>query len=260
MRFILVLFALCAPGLSQQTFRVLSYNIHHGEGLDGRIDLPRIAGVIKSVDPDLVALQEVDIRTGRSGGVDQLLELARLTGMHAVFGQTIAHQGGLYGNAVLARNPLAGFANHALAGREPRGVIDVLVAPPPGASGQAAFHFLATHLDLNEPDRLAAAARIEEVVNSWTEDTPAILAGDMNAVPGSKPTQALGRIWREAKGQGPLLTSPAQAPKRQIDYIFVRPAGRWRVIEVRVLDEAVASDHQPLFAVVELMQQNTKRP
>lgn len=254
MRLFALLAVLSLPAVPQQTVRVLSYNIHHGEGLDGRIDLPRIAGVIRSVDPDVVALQEVDIRTGRSGEVDQLLELARLTGMQPVFGQTIPHQGGLYGNAVLARLPVAGFANHALAGREPRGVIDALVSPPPGTKGKTPFHFLATHLDLNEPDRLAAAARIEQVVNTWPPGTPAILAGDMNAVPGSKPVQALERIWTEAKGQAPLLTSPAQAPKRQIDYIFVRPAARWRVIEARVLDEAVASDHRPLFAVVELLE------
>jgi endonuclease/exonuclease/phosphatase family metal-dependent hydrolase len=253
MRPIVLLLALCLPALPQQVVRVLSYNIHHGEGLDAKIDLPRIAGVIKSVDPDLVALQEVDIRTQRSGGVDQLWELARLTGMQPVFGQTISHQGGLYGNAVLARRPLAGFANHALPGREPRGVIDGLVAPPPGATGLAAFHFLATHLDLNETDRLGAAARIEQVVNSWPEAAPAILAGDMNAVPESKPVAALSRVWIAAEGKAPLLTSPAAAPRRQIDYIFVHPANRWRVVEIRVLDEAVASDHRPLFAVVELL-------
>jgi len=75
----------------------------------------------------------------------------------------------------------------------------------------------------------------------------------MNAVPGSKPIQALERVWTAANGETALLTSPAQAPKRQIDYIFVRPAARWRVVEIRVLDEAVASDHRPVFAVLELM-------
>ena len=61
--------------------RVLTYNIHHGEGLDGRIDLPRQAAIMTSAAPDLVALQEVDRGTARAGGVDQLAELARLTGM-----------------------------------------------------------------------------------------------------------------------------------------------------------------------------------
>lgn len=251
-RLLAQLMVLCLPAASQQTVRVLSYNIHHAEGMDGKIDLPRVASVIKSVNPDLVALQEVDVRTQRSGGVDQLLELAHLTGMQPVYGQTISHQGGLYGNAILARRPLAGFANHPLAGREPRGVIDALVAPPPGALGQVAYRFLSTHLDLNEPDRLAAAARIEEIVKSWPEATPAILAGDMNAAPDSKPIKALEGVWKSAKGDRPLLTSPARTPRRQIDYIFLRPASRWRVVEVRVLDEAVASDHRPLFAVLEL--------
>ena len=76
----------------------------------------------------------------------------------------------------------------------------------------------------------------------------------MTAAPGSKPIVALERGWTAAKAERPLLTSPAQAPRRQIDYIFFRPAARWRVVEVRVLDEAVASDHRPLFAVVELLQ------
>lgn len=253
MRLLVLLFALGLPALPQQTVRVLSYNIHHAEGMDGKIDLPRVAGVIRSVDPDVVALQEVDIRTQRSGGVDQLLELARLTGLQPVFGQTISHQGGIYGNAILARRPVAGFSNHPLAGREPRGVIDALLAPPPGVTGQAAFHFLATHLDLNEPDRLAAAARIEQIVNSWPEASPAILAGDMNAVPGSQPIAALSRVWASVTGAAPLLTSPAGSPKRQIDYIFFRPAARWRMVEARVLDQAVASDHRPLFAVLELL-------
>ena len=63
--------------------RILTYNIHHGEGLDGRIDLPRIAAVIAAQRPDLVALQEVDRNARRSGGVDQAAELGRLTGLQA---------------------------------------------------------------------------------------------------------------------------------------------------------------------------------
>src|SRR5512142_1551034 len=93
---------------------VLTYNIHHGEGTDGRIDLERIARVIRLVSPDLAALQEVDRRTTRSGGVDQLAELGRLTGMEPLFGKTIPHQGGDYGNAVLSRMQVAEHVNTAL--------------------------------------------------------------------------------------------------------------------------------------------------
>jgi len=78
---------------------VLTYNIHHGEGVDGKLDLVRIAKVIQEVEPDIVALQEVDQNAGRSGQVDQAAELGRLTKMRSVFGGNIALQGGEYGNA-----------------------------------------------------------------------------------------------------------------------------------------------------------------
>ena len=252
MKILALVAALCLPVAAQQTVRVLSYNIHHAEGTDGKIDLPRIAAIIKTVDPDVVALQEVDIRTERSGGVDQLLELAWLTGMQPVYGRTIPHQGGLYGNAVLSRLPVNGFVNHALPGREPRGVVQAMFDPLTVSSG-ATFDFLATHLDLNEPARVASAARIKEAIAGRPAGRPMVLAGDMNAVPGSKPIEALLKDWTPAQGAQPLLTSPSANPRRQIDFIFVRPASRWRVAETRVLDEPVASDHRPVFAVLELL-------
>ena len=58
--------------------RVLTFNIHHGRGADGQIDLARIARTVRAASPDLVALQEVDRNTSRSGGQDQLKQLAKL--------------------------------------------------------------------------------------------------------------------------------------------------------------------------------------
>src|SRR5476649_2332295 len=79
------------------TLRVLTYNIHHGEGMDGRFDLSRLAGVVTSVHPDLVALQEVDEGTERASGLDELAELERLTELHGVFGKAMDYSGGEYG-------------------------------------------------------------------------------------------------------------------------------------------------------------------
>src|SRR5688572_12746619 len=99
--------AVAAPALGQSgpapdsntplRLRVLTYNIHHAEGTDGKLDLARIARVIHEQQPDLVALQEVDVKTRRTGGVDQAAELAKLTGMHVAFGKGIDFQGGEYG-------------------------------------------------------------------------------------------------------------------------------------------------------------------
>src|SRR5690606_4366306 len=106
--------AVAADAAEPLRLRVLSYNIHHAEGVDGKLDLERIAEVIRAAKPDLVALQEVDRNARRTGSVDQPAELARLTEMQVVFGSNIELQGGHYGNAVLSRFPIASERNHLL--------------------------------------------------------------------------------------------------------------------------------------------------
>lgn len=233
--------------------RVLSYNIHHGEGVDGRLDLPRVAGVIRSVKPDLVALQEVDQKTARTGLVDQPAELARLTALEVVFGSNLRVQGGDYGNAVLSRWPIARHQNHllpSLGGGEQRGVLEVEVSLP---AGRGALTLLATHFDFrpDNAERLASVAAIEKLVGSPPQ-LLALLAGDLNAVPGSVAIRSLAEHWSSAsKAEQP--TSPSVKPRRQIDYVWFRPNERWRLVEVRVLPEEVASDHRPILAVLELL-------
>jgi len=101
---------------AESTLRILSYNIHHGRGTDGVVDLERIAGVIRGCAADVVMLQEVDDRTDRTGRIDQTSELARLTGLHAEFGRQIDYQGGRYGQAILCRTPLEEPRVHVLPG------------------------------------------------------------------------------------------------------------------------------------------------
>jgi endonuclease/exonuclease/phosphatase (EEP) superfamily protein YafD len=83
-------------------------------------------------------------------------------------------------------------------------------------------------------------------------DIPSILGGDLNAVPDSEPLKILSSAWQAANAGKELPTMPANNPRRQIDYILFRPANRWKVVEVRVPDEPLASDHRPLVAVLEL--------
>lgn len=164
--------------------RVLTYNIHHGEGMDGRVDLERIAGVIRQADADLVALQEVDRGVERTARVDQPAQLAALTGMQAVFERNIEYQGGDYGNAVLTRLPIIRHQNHFLPPslpKEQRGMLEVHVS----VSGRALI-FLATHFDYHPDDgeRLASAKVVREFVDGHP-GLPVILAGDLNARPDS---------------------------------------------------------------------------
>jgi endonuclease/exonuclease/phosphatase family metal-dependent hydrolase len=233
--------------------RVLSYNIHHAEGVDRKLDVERIARVILSVKPDLVAIQEVDQKVKRSQVVDQPAELSRLTKMQVVFGANIELQGGHYGNALLSRFPIVRHKNHLLPNidaSEQRGVIEAEITLPDSKQSLLLF---ATHLDFRADDRerLASAKVINELAEKHREQ-PALLAGDLNATPESKTLEQFASMWTRANDI-PRATIPVDQPKKQIDFILYRPQDRWKVMEVQVLDEAVASDHRAIFAVLELL-------
>ena len=209
--------------------------------------------MIRSVEPDLVALQEVDNKVKRTQSVDQPAELARLTKMNIFFGANIKLQGGHYGNAVLSRFPITRHKNHLLPnidGSEQRGVIEAEIKLP---ESKQPLMLLATHLDFraDERERLASAKAINKLLAEYPE-RPAFLAGDLNAPPESKTLERLETMWTRAN-EKPMATVPVKQPTKQIDYILYRQKVRWKVIEVKVLDEAVASDHRAIFAVMELL-------
>lgn len=230
------------------TLRVLCYNVHHGEGTDGKLDLPRIAKVIRAADPDLVALQELDDRTKRTGGVDQTAQLARLTGLHGKFGKAIDFQGGGYGQAVLSRFPIGEATVHPLPGtpnREKRIAFEARLT----IDGRD-LSFVTTHLDHQlAAERERQAAKLNELFAG--ADRPVILAGDLNATPDSKAFAALTAKWTDATAGKGLLTIPMDRPTKQIDYVLFRPAERFRVVSAMVIDEPVASDHRPVLVVLE---------
>ena len=254
-----------APPAGARTLRVLTYNIHHGEGADARINLPRIAKVITDTRPDLVALQEVDVKTRRSGGVDQAAELARLTGMHVAFAKAIDYQGGEYGQAILSRTPPGPVQTHALPGRPDaeRRIAASTTVRPWGERGPGVL-FVGTHLDhvRDDSDRLRQADEINRLFVAPGDEKPAILTGDLNAGPESEVMKRFAAHWHDsaagAKRAAP--TVPAEKPTRRIDYVLLRPKGAWRVIETTVIEEPVASDHRPVLAVLEWRAQAPEAP
>ena len=250
---LLVISAIPSESTEPHRLRILSYNIHHGEGTDGKLDLDRIAAVIRTAEPDVVALQEVDRRARRTGSVDQPAELGRLTGMKAIFERNIPLEGGEYGNAVLTRLQVTSHQNHPLPSHyegEQRGVLAVELQLT--ENGPRCV-FFATHLDYRPDDteRRASAATINKLVAVQPE-VPALLAGDLNARPDTPVLKDFSAEWTRANKEL-LPTFPSRQPVRQIDYVLYRPANRWRVIETRVIDESLSSDHRPLLAVLELI-------
>ena len=157
----LLVSAIHSSAAENATIRFLSYNIHHGAGIDGKLDLKRIARVIRSASPDVVSLQEVDRKTGRTGGVDQAAELARLTNMNFSFGASMDFDGGKYGNAVLTRFDIIKTQVVSLPG-EPRSALCVTLKTTAQAPSPGQFLFIATHLDTDKQPRMESVPLIEE--------------------------------------------------------------------------------------------------
>lgn len=227
---------------------VLSYNIKRGLGNDGQTDLGRAAGLINREQPDLVALQEIDHGVDRSGEIDQMVELENLTGLHARFGVFMPYRGGEYGIGLLSRYPILESNNHTLPeGEEPRTALDARVQLPNGEELiLCSIHFYAT-----EAERLAQA---ETVVDIYREtQTPMILAGDFNSRPGSIVMELIEKHWVNTDKGEDRFTMSATDPRSEIDFILYRPADRFEVVSIDVLDEPVISDHRPVLMVLRLL-------
>jgi endonuclease/exonuclease/phosphatase family metal-dependent hydrolase len=225
-----------APG----ALRVLTYNIHHGEAMDGKFDYERLADVITSLSPDIVALQEVDRGTDRASGVDQAALLGRLCGMHHTFGQAMPYQNGQYGEAVLSRFPIEEVVVHPLpyrTGQEPRAALEVRITPP----GLGPIIFVGTHLcHQSNETRTQQTQRMGRLFPE-AGGPAVILAGDLNARPQSEPMKVLlDNGWLDAV-----------APRSKIDYVLIRASDPWEIKEVIIVDEPVVSDHDPVLVVLE---------
>ena len=245
---VLTLLVLSPPSAgSYRTLRILTYNIHHGAGSSG-VDIERTAAVIISADPDIVALQEVDQGTSRSGGVYQLDRLARRTGLTGLFGRTIDFSGGEYGNGVLTNLPITGYENHPLPspeGNEPRAVMEVHLSLEGSGAGDEELVFFATHFDwASEANKLAQAGRINEITTDL--GGMRVLAGDLNAAPHSEPMRRLRTEWVDPSFAGRLVTGP--------DYVLCRGFDHWRVVSMEALESDFirgTSDHLPVLLVLE---------
>ena len=223
------------------SLRVLTYNIQFCRGVDRVIDPVRIAAVIASFDPDVVALQEVDVGCARSGHRDQVELLGTALGMQVAFGTALPLGTGQSGNATLSRLPIVRTHRITLPVRrsvhEPRCALVTRV----GWHG-CEVDIINIHLsDRSATDRLAQA----ELVIRSTGDVPTVVCGDLNCTPWSEPFRTLARRLRPVASP---RSWPSPLPVIALDHILVRGlaavrAGLWRGPGVRR-----ASDHLPVFA------------
>lgn len=238
---LIVLLFLCSGAAAQDTLRIMSYNIRNCRGIDGVCDIRRTADIIKKSRADIIALQEVDSATRRSGGIFIADTLATLCNMRACFSAAIEYDGGKYGVAILSKEPPAATRSIALPGREePR---TLLLAEFPRLT------FACTHLSLNADDRLASLAIIDSTAKASAQ--PFVVAGDLNDHPQSPFIKIMLTNWL-LLSPADRPTFPADRPTATIDYIATLhdKAQSIRVSDTRVLDEPAASDHRPILTTI----------
>ena len=251
--------ACCAAGATwanptaKAGLKVMSFNVCHCEGMDGKIDVARTAARIRAEDPDFACLQEIDRRTARVDGVDQPSELARLTGLHATFAKAIPFRGGEYGILILSREKPCAVERIPLPGREPRVLLvcefaNVVVAT--------------SHLSVDaDAERAASVPPIRSAFAKYAK--PVFFTGDWNATPESDVLAALGEflaVRSETKCQtfhGRALNGPDGRPLDMstfcIDYIACdrAHAAAFKVTDAHVVEDRETSDHAPIVATFE---------
>jgi endonuclease/exonuclease/phosphatase family metal-dependent hydrolase len=255
---------LLAPGVAAaqparlvSTIKVLTYNMHHAEGVDKVVNLERIATVISQSGADLVGLQEVDVHfDARSNWEDQAAWLANRLGLQYRFGANLDWDPTTpgaprrqYGTAILSRYPITDFSNTLLplyAGSEQRGLAVATVD-----IGGRSLRFANTHLSkLTSAERLEQAQKIVQLLSG--SDTPTLLVGDLNGVPTSPEIKALTAVWKDTwpeVGLGLGFTNPSIFPTSRIDFTLHSTALKAKTAKNPI---TYASDHLPLATTFEL--------
>jgi endonuclease/exonuclease/phosphatase family metal-dependent hydrolase len=236
----------------------MSYNIHHANPPSrvGFIDLEAIAGVINKENPDLVAIQEVDVHTGRSGRqVSEAEELASKTGLKAYFAKSIDYDGGDYGVLILSRYPMANEHTYRLPTAsgtkgEPR-VLATAEIKLPGRS----ILFACTHLDAQRQDssRYLQINALTDILKK--EKLPVVIGGDFNAEPNSRVIQVLDQFLTRTCVEHCGFTIPSDQPTKTIDFIAYTSKA-FQVQDHQAIQEAYASDHLPVMATLHLQTSN----
>lgn len=239
--------------------RVMTYNAHSCVGTDRRLDPARLAEVIAAYEPDIVALQELDMARRRSRQEDQASLIAEQVGMKFHFHPALRVGDEMYGDAILSRHPLelihAGELPtvRSVLAFETRGALWVQVH----VAGRK-IQFLNTHLGLSGRERAAQITALlgPEWLGHRECRDPVILCGDFNALPNSSPHRRMcGRLrdaHRHAAAAG-RPTFPSKFPLLRLDYVFV--SADLRVLEVQAPSTPltkVASDHLPVIVDLEL--------
>lgn len=237
------------------TLRITTYNIHKCRGLDRRVRPMRIAEVLKQIDADVIALQEVVGMDEAAREHNQVHAIADELGFDFRIGENRRLRGAAYGNALLSRLPIIADSNHDLTFRmnEPRGCLQVTIN---GRSDlQTLLEIYNVHLGTGFFERRYQAHRLFDVISGNSSFAPRIVLGDFNEWTRGRTTQLLGYHLNSAEpGRlvGRARTYPGVFPLLHLDHVYYDAQLKLKSITVhRSRLALLASDHLPIVAEFE---------
>lgn len=245
---ILALLVMGVTTSSAQRVRVMSYNVKNGMGVDGITSIDRCSDVIRKVNPDVVAIQELD-SVNRRNNYYVLGRMAEQTGYHAYYGPTIKYRGGKYGIGVLSKKPALSTKFYPMPHRrEDRGVLVVEFKK---------YYLVCTHLSGQyiRNGRCVQVDVIREAVSGLKK--PVFIAGDMNARPGTPVMNAF-KEFAVVLSDKNKKTAPSNDPRGCIDYVL-GTNGSFKVLDEEVIYGCFASDHLPLYVDVKVSKEKKRK-
>ncbi len=217
--------------------------------MDRRVRPRRIAEVLKEIDADVVALQEVVGMDEAEREHNQVHAIAEELGMDFRIGENRRLRGAAYGNAVLSRLPIAAEHNHDLTWRlyEPRGCLEVSIDAP-----GAVLQIFNVHLGTSFFERRYQAHRLLEVIAGESNPSPRIILGDFNEWTRGLTTRLLSRHLNSAEPEqrlGRARTYPGVFPLLHLDHVYYNSFLKLKSISAHRSRLALAaSDHLPIVA------------
>jgi len=245
-----------------RNFRIATYNIHKGRGMDGRTRIDRILRVLREVEADIIALQEVINHEKRSPEEHQACYLAEQLGCFYSVGETRKHREGVYGNVTLSRWKFetSRHIDLSVAGREPRGALrtDIRV-------GDEILHVFNVHLGTAVRERRAQARLIDKhLLQALDVPGHRIVMGDFNDWNHGLVTKTLASEFHLTDLAAHLPRTrgyPGLLPLVHLDHIYLDHKLQIDTARFhRSRRSLMASDHLPLVAEVAFRSVAFRKP
>ena len=249
--------------LPAKRLRIVTYNIHKGQGLDRRVKIERIARILSEIKADIIALQEVLSVEGKRPEDHQAQFLAEELGYHYQIGENRKFREGAYGNVTLSRFPIFFSCNYDITqhGREERGCLQTDIR----LDSRQTLHIYNLHLGTAYTERRYQAHRLvsHEILKKEGKKGARIILGDFNEWVAGLASRLFRSHFQSIRTRpvfGRFRSYPGVLPFLPLDHIYYDGRLELERVEAhRNLRTLIASDHLPIIADFRLLEEG-RRP